>query len=48
MKRSAAALRRLRTEEYFRERASRANFEEAKRILRRSGKGRPPVRGDEL
>lgn len=38
----------LRTEEYFRERASRGNVDKAKRILKRAGRGRPPVTGDEL
>ena len=38
----------LRTEEYFRERARRANRVEALRILKRAGKGNPPVEGDEL
>jgi hypothetical protein len=37
----------LRTEDFFRERASRANVAEAKRILRRLGRGIPPVPGDE-
>jgi hypothetical protein len=38
----------LRTEEYFRERAGRANIAKAKRILKRAGRGRPPVTGDEI
>ena len=38
----------LRTEEYFRERARRANRVEGLRILKRAGKGNPPVEGDEL
>ena len=38
----------LRTEEYFRERTSRASVKEAKRILKRAGFGKPPVTGDEL
>ena len=38
----------LRTEEYFRERAGRANVAEAKRILKRAGRGKPPVTGDEI
>ena len=38
----------LRTEDFFRERASRANIAEAKRILRRLGRDNPPVPGDEL
>ncbi len=38
----------LRTEEYFRERGSRANLSKAKRILKRAGRGKLPVPGDEL
>ena len=38
----------LRTAEYFRERASRANRRETLRILARAGKGIPPREGDEL
>ena len=38
----------LRTEEYFRERGSRANRAETLRILERAGKGNLPVEGDEL
>src|SRR5215469_15638684 len=38
----------LRTEDYFRERASRANIPKVKRILRRISRGRTPVAGDEL
>jgi hypothetical protein len=41
-------LPRLRTEQYFRERAGRAAIAKAKRILKRAGKGNPPVPGDEL
>jgi hypothetical protein len=44
----AEKLSALRTEEYFRERAGRANIGRAKRILKRAGKGNPPVAGDEL
>jgi len=44
----AEKLSALRTEEYFRERSGRANINRAKRILKRSGRGRPPVAGDEL
>lgn len=44
----AEKLSALRTEEYFRERASRANLAEARRILARAGKGNPPLPGDEL
>ena len=38
----------LRTEEYFRERGRRANRAETLQILERSGRGNPPVEGDEL
>jgi hypothetical protein len=38
----------LRTEGYFRERAGRANIGKAKRILKRAGRGRPPITGDEI
>lgn len=38
----------LRTEEYFAERARRANPEGIARILNRLGKGKPPVEGDEI
>ena len=38
----------LRTEEYFRERGSRADPSETLRILERAGKGNAPVEGDEL
>jgi hypothetical protein len=44
----AEKLSALRTEEYFRERAARADVQKAKRILRRAGKGNPPMPGDEL
>jgi predicted nucleic acid-binding protein len=44
----AEKLSALRTEEYFRERASRANLGKVKRILKRAGKGTPPVAGDEI
>jgi hypothetical protein len=44
----AEKLSALRTEEYFRERAGRADVTAAKRILRRAGKGKPPVAGDEI
>ena len=43
----AEKLSALRTEEYFRERAARANIKKAKQILKRAGKGTPPVPGDE-
>ncbi len=44
----AEKLSALRTEEYFRERSGRANVARAKRILKRAGKGKRPVAGDEL
>ncbi len=44
----AEKLSALRTEEYFGERARRANPARAKRILKRAGRGKPPVSGDEL
>jgi len=44
----AEKLSALRTEEYFRERAARADLPTAKRILKRAGKGKPPVSGDEI
>lgn len=44
----AEKLSALRTEEYFQTRKTRANIGEAKRILRRAGKGKPPLPGDEL
>ena len=43
----AEKLSALRTEDYFRERAARADLPLAKRILKRAGKGNPPVPGDE-
>jgi hypothetical protein len=44
----AEKLSALRTESYFEERAKRANIPKALRILSRAGKGKPPVKGDEL
>src|SRR5205085_9217905 len=38
----------MRTEEYFEERARRADPTRVSRILARVGKGNPPVEGDEL
>lgn len=43
----AEKLSALRTEEYFRERAARASVKKAKDVLKRAGKGRPSVPGDE-
>jgi hypothetical protein len=44
----AEKLSALRTEDYFRERASRANLAKVQRILKRTGRGKPPVAGDEI
>jgi hypothetical protein len=44
----AEKLSALRTEEYFQERIRRADRGETLRILDRSGKGKPPMEGDEL
>ena len=44
----AEKLSALRTEEYFLERAERGDVEKAKRILKRAGRGNPPVQSDEL
>lgn len=44
----AEKLSALRTESYFAERAARADLPRALEILRRAGRGNPPMRGDEL
>ncbi len=44
----AEKLSALRTETYFAERAARADIPEAVRLLRNTGKGNPPMRGDEI
>jgi hypothetical protein len=44
----AEKLSALRTEDYFRERSARADLSKAKRILKRSGKGKPAIPGDEI
>jgi hypothetical protein len=44
----AEKLSALRTEDYFRERASRADVAKAKKLLKRAGRGRPPLPGDEI
>ena len=44
----AEKLAAMRTAEFFRERAKRANVGKAIRILRRARKKNPPVAGDEL
>jgi len=43
----AEKLSALRTDDYFRERAARADIKKAKQILKRAGKGKPPLPGDE-
>jgi len=43
----AEKLSALRTEDYFGERKGRANVAKAKRILKRAGRGKAPVVGDE-
>lgn len=44
----AEKLSALRTDEYFRERSQRANIKKAKSILKRAGRGKPPMPGDEI
>jgi hypothetical protein len=44
----AEKLSALRTEDYFRDRAARADIPRALEILSRAGKGNPAVAGDEL
>ena len=44
----AEKLSALRTEEYFCERSRRADIPKAKRILKRAGRAKPPVAGDQL
>ena len=44
----AEKLSALRTEEYFAERAARADVELAKKLLAKAGVGNPPMPGDEL
>jgi hypothetical protein len=43
----AEKLSALRTEEFFRTRAGRANISKALRILKRAGSKNPPLKGDE-
>jgi len=38
----------LRTEEYFAERAACGSSKTALRVLKRAGRGNPPMNGDEL
>jgi hypothetical protein len=44
----AEKLSALRTEEYLQERGARGDVMRAKRILKRAGRGVPPVPGDEV
>jgi len=44
----AEKLSALRTEDYFRERGQRGNVAKAQRLLKRAGRGNPPVPGDEV
>lgn len=44
----AEKLSALRTDDYFRERSARANIAKAKRILKRTGRGKPVLSGDEI
>jgi len=44
----AEKLSALRVESYFQERAARGDISVALDILKRAGKGKPPVEGDEL
>lgn len=44
----AEKLSALRTDDYFRERTGRADVNAARTILKRAGKGKPPVPGDEI
>jgi hypothetical protein len=44
----AEKLSALRTGDYFRERAERGDVGKAKRILKKTGRGNPPIPGDEL
>jgi hypothetical protein len=44
----AEKLSALRTDDYFRERAARADMAKALEILNRAGAGNPPMKGDEL
>src|ERR1017187_2246261 len=44
----AEKLSALRTEGYFREHGQRGDVARAKRLLKRAGRGNPPVAGDEV
>jgi len=43
----AEKLSALRTEDYFRERGQKSSVAKAKRLLKRAGRGNPPIAGDE-
>jgi hypothetical protein len=44
----AEKLSALRTDDYFREPAARGDVAKAKRLLKRAGRGNPPIPGDEI
>jgi hypothetical protein len=44
----AEKLSALRTEDFFAERAARADVRKALKVLKRAGAGKPPMKGDEL
>ena len=44
----AEKLAAIRTASYFAERSSRADIPKALKILNKVGKGKPPIKGDEL
>ena len=44
----AEKLSAIRTDDYFRERGARGDVQRAKRILKRAGRGKPPVVGDQI
>ncbi len=44
----AEKLSALRTDDYFRERAAKGDVAKAKRLLKRAGRGKPPIPGDEI
>lgn len=43
----AEKLSAIRTETYFQERAARADIAKALDVLKRAGRGNPPIKGDE-
>jgi hypothetical protein len=47
-RKASKKLSALRTDEYFRVRAARGDVARAKCILKRVGRGKPPVPGDEI